>query len=68
MSTALCILRPRLRKVLLVRDRVRERHINCSIFSLGKAVNILNVKWHFKAILFVIFHKHEQMFLCFCHV
>ena len=35
---------PRLREVLLVRDRrERERHIDRSIFSLGKAVNIIHV-------------------------
>ena len=29
-------------------------------FSLGKVVNILYVYWHFKAILFIIIHEHEQ--------
>ena len=34
---------PRLREELLVRDCERERHIDRSIFSLGKVVNILHV-------------------------
>ena len=37
-------------------------------FSLGKVVNILYVWWHFKTILFIIFHEHEQMILFFCRV
>ena len=37
-------------------------------FSLGKVVNILHVQWHFKTILFIIFHEHEQMILFFCRV
>ena len=56
---------PRLREVLLVRDRARERLI---YFPLGKGVNIFHVYWHFKAILFIIFHEHEQMILFFCRV
>ena len=34
-------------------------------FSLGKAVNILHVYWHFKAILFIVFHEHGQIILFF---
>ena len=37
-------------------------------FSLGEVVNILHVKWHSKAILFIIFYEHEQMMLFFCCV
>ena len=41
---------------------------NDPFFSLDKVVNILCVYWHFKDILFIIFHKHRQMILFFCHV
>ena len=37
-------------------------------FSLGKVFNILHVYWHFKTILFIIFHECEQMILFFCRV
>ena len=37
-------------------------------FSLGKVGNILHVYWHFKTILFIIFHEREQMILFFCRV
>ena len=50
---------PRLREVLLVRDRARERHMGWSIFSLGKG--LIFFMWHFKAILSIIFHELEQM-------
>ena len=64
-----CIQRtaPRPRKVLLVRDNTRLISTD-PFFSLGKVVNILYVKWHFKSILFIIFHENEQMILFFCRV
>ena len=65
MSTALCVLHPDWGKVLLVYDRTHDQHIIWSIFSLGKVVNIFHF---FKTILFVIFHKIEQMILFFCCV
>ena len=54
--------------MLLLCDCARDLHIDWFIFSLGKVVNILHVYWHFKVIFFIIFQKHEQMILFFCHV
>ena len=54
----------RLREVLLV----RYSHIDYSIFLLDKIFNILHFWRHFKAILFIIFHEHEQMICFWCCV
>ena len=68
MSTALRVLRSDCAKCFwYVISRANVTSTD-PFFSLGKVVNILHVYWHFKAILFIIFHKHEQIILFFCLV
>ena len=48
-------------------DRMCDHHIDWSIFSLGKVVHIFMLSG-IKPVLFMIFHKHEQMILFFCQL
>ena len=52
----------------LLHDRACDCHTVWSIFSLVKVVNTLHVMWHLWGILFIIFHKHEQMFVQCTHL
>ena len=56
------------RKMLLVRDRTRDRHIDWSICYWVKPLIFFHVLWHSKAILFIYFHKFEQMILFFYRI
>ena len=60
---------PRLRKVLLVRDRARERHIDWStFFHWVKLLIFFMFSDILKPFYFIILHKHKQMILFFCRV
>ena len=65
MSTALRVLRPDYTRCSwCVIARVNVTSTDPFFFSLGKVVNILHVKWHFKAILLIFFTNMSKGF-CF---
>ena len=68
MSTALRVLRPDCARCFWCVIACGNITSTDPFFSLGKVVNILHVLWHFKAILFIIFHQHEWMILVLCRV